>query len=353
MKKLSLVSKFFIGLAAASALSTSLLAAPSFINYQGKLTDVTGNPVSNQTPIPVTFRFYLDLSGEKPIWFNDQTITPTNGVFSTKIPVPNDLFKNHDTVYLAVVLGSSELSPRQQLVAAPYALAVNAENIIPGNLPSSVIVSALTAGAVDTAQIKDGAVKSAKIESLDASKLTGVLPAALDASKLTGVTASVVAADAVDTAQIKDGAVKSAKIESLDASKLTGALPATLDASNLTGVTASVVAAGAVDTAQIKDGAVTSQKLADGTIAYNKLNLSHQIQNTDMNTSSLSNVYETNDGRLILGKDYKSSMCGVSDAAALFYNCDYGPTRSCDQTSPGDCSASQIAGHLISASGGK
>lgn len=125
MKKLSLTVKSIYGFGLIAVLSFPLMAAaPALINYQGKLTNASGVPISGE--INVTFRFYSAASGGAQIG-TDQVVTvnATNGVFSTTISVPAGLFLNNPTVFLGIqVDGSSEFTERQQLVSAPYALAI-------------------------------------------------------------------------------------------------------------------------------------------------------------------------------------------------------------------------------------
>jgi hypothetical protein len=105
-------------------LSFSAFAVPQLINYQGELSDSSGNPVSGD--VSVTFTIYNAASAGDVLWNETQTVTVINGVFNvllgSQTPFPTDLFSLDDT-YLGVKVGAdAEMTPRQQLASVPYAL---------------------------------------------------------------------------------------------------------------------------------------------------------------------------------------------------------------------------------------
>jgi hypothetical protein len=271
MKKSSFLSNAIQGFWLMSVLSLSLMAAaPTYINYQGKLTDIGGVPVNTFTP--VVFNFYDDETGGILKHSSSMNISPSNGLFSVLIPVPADLFIVNPELYLAIDVNSSgEFSARQRLAAAPYALAVAAGSVGPNELaqemvlPNTIVVSSITADVmINAGQLRTG----------------GTLPV-LDGSNLTGLQATSIAPGAVGTNEISDGAVTNEKISGMSVGKLVGDFP------------------------------------------Y---------------------IYETNDGRLILGNEYRTAMCGISPPSTpLFYNC----AGACEEESPALCQASALKGKLI------
>lgn len=386
MKKISHVTKSILGLAIGAIITAPLFAAaPNFINYQGKLTDDSGVPIS--VPVNVTFKFYDAPSGGNQIGIDQPiNVSPINGVFSTPISIPPNLFRDYPSVYLGVKVGNSnEFAQRQQLVAAPYALSVAAGTIGVSEIKSTsinvagglLVLDGL--GKVQDTQLNDTVTKLGNVVN-QPNKLVTV-----DANmKLpSNVIASSVAVNAVKTAQIEDLAVTNEKVAAgLDAGKITsgtlgddrlsgtvtklgnavnvgdgllkletdGKIPA-LDGSLITKVQATGIGVGAVGTQQIADGAVTAEKLSNMSIPYAKLNLGGAIQSSDL--SSPVYVYETNDGRLIIGNSYMSSLCLLSNGVATYYDCIYddkGTTddeRVCDQSLPKACTAPAIVGHLV------
>jgi hypothetical protein len=99
------------------------LAVPQLINYQGKLTDSSGNPINDN--VSITFTIYNDATGGFSIWYDTQTVAVTNGVFSVLLGfsngIANDIFHGEDK-YLGVRVGSDpEMVPRQRITSIAYA----------------------------------------------------------------------------------------------------------------------------------------------------------------------------------------------------------------------------------------
>ena len=118
-------------------------AAPAEINYQGKLADSSGNPLTNN--FSIRFRVCGSPDGADCGYY-DRTfpaVPVTNGVFNVVITPPASAFQGGTERYLMVSVNGTDLSPRQKLVASPYALAV-------------------AEGSVGTNELADDAVTSAK-----------------------------------------------------------------------------------------------------------------------------------------------------------------------------------------------
>ena len=108
-------------------------SVPGVINYQGRLTDGNGNPLTGTYSF--TFNIYEELSGVSgspligPISIPNLVVS--NGVFSAQIPISVTDLAAHPDTFLEITVddgtGSPEtLTPRQQLLSAPYA--INAAN---------------------------------------------------------------------------------------------------------------------------------------------------------------------------------------------------------------------------------
>ncbi|MBI4396945.1 MAG: hypothetical protein HY548_07620, partial [Elusimicrobia bacterium] len=108
-------------------------AAPGEINYQGKLADSDGNPVTGN--VPMVFEIYEDAAGGSPIYTETRPgVSVSNGVFSVVIgevtPISASKFQGADTgKWLQVTVNGTQLLPRQKLVASPYALALAADGV--------------------------------------------------------------------------------------------------------------------------------------------------------------------------------------------------------------------------------
>ncbi|MDO8805939.1 MAG: hypothetical protein Q7R35_16095, partial [Elusimicrobiota bacterium] len=246
-------------------------AAPALLNYQGRLVDATGNPLSGTYSL--TFRIYdaAPAGTGTLIWNETQSLDLDNGIFNASLgastPLAPSVFSS-DTRYLEVQVGAdSPMIPRTRLLSVPYA-----------------IYAASAAYAVGS-DIADGQVTDTKIVTMAASKLTGALPA-ISGTSLTALTAANISAGSLGTGVIASsvavGSIYDGAIVGMSSSKLTGALPGIsgaaltgVAASNVLasgvqagslggGVIASSVAVSSIYTNSIQDANVTSAKLASG-----------------------------------------------------------------------------------------
>ena len=138
---------------------------PSLINYQGKLTDASAAPLASGT-YGIRVQIWSTASGGRLIWGQEySSVAVVNGVFNIILgaggtPVlgaaANDLslaFTESDRfIGLTVTRGSNaalisnatEITPRQQILSAPYALrasfADTAQNVITASIPKGVVV---------------------------------------------------------------------------------------------------------------------------------------------------------------------------------------------------------------------
>jgi hypothetical protein len=109
------------GLEAASAVTSS-------INYQGRLTDSGGNPLSGT--YTVTFSLYETATGGTALRTDTQSVTVTDGLFSTTISLGYYLFDGR-ALWLGIKVGSDpEMTPRQELRPVPYALSLRPGAVI-------------------------------------------------------------------------------------------------------------------------------------------------------------------------------------------------------------------------------
>lgn len=292
-KTTSFFTKSTLSLGIVAVLSAfSLAEAPLSINYQGKLTNSSGEPTNVE--VTVKFKFYNDptLSGADHLLWSPAPIkvTPVNGVFSVPIPVNATLFSGTE-VYLGVSVNEgAEMSPRQQLWAVPYALAVGK-------------------GSVGTSELANSSVTTDKLSDLlkiDADQIN-------DGNLSMYVIASSVAVSAVDTAQIKNNAVTGAKIAD-----------GTINTADVGSISKSKISDLDLGTLASKD-TVGSDDLANGAVTKDKLYGSDFID-----------VYMTQgDNRLVVFGSYKTGACKGAGASDDFYDCD----GNCSRSSPDSCSA--------------
>ncbi|HEX2896773.1 MAG TPA: hypothetical protein VHP63_01820, partial [candidate division Zixibacteria bacterium] len=115
---LTAVFLFFFGL-------TTHAIGPTLINYQGLLTDGSGNALD--TTANVTFRIFDVSSGGAAVWTETQSVTSVDGLFSvllgTITPI-SEVIIDGPNKFLETQLGAGPFSPRTQLVSMPYSIRV-------------------------------------------------------------------------------------------------------------------------------------------------------------------------------------------------------------------------------------
>jgi hypothetical protein len=100
-------------------------SVPTFINYQGFLTDTDGAALD--TTANVTFRIFDTDVGGTPLWSESHMVTSVNGLFSVFLgalaPIDETIIDG-DIRFLEVQLGAVPFSPRTPLAASPYAIRI-------------------------------------------------------------------------------------------------------------------------------------------------------------------------------------------------------------------------------------
>ncbi len=116
---LSVLAIFLVG-----TIWTSSIQASVEINYQGRLTDETGQPVPPEF-YQLTFTIY-DATG-LPLWTSgSQTVEVKDGLFNFVLgsgtdQIPDSVFEEAE-LYLGIKVGEDpEITPRTKLTSAPYA----------------------------------------------------------------------------------------------------------------------------------------------------------------------------------------------------------------------------------------
>jgi len=130
--------------------------SPTTISYQGTLFNSAGTPVTGN--IGMTFRFYDAQSGGTKVWEETRTgnnaVPVNNGLFHILLggltPIPTSIWNNAN-IYLAIQIegDTTELSPREQVGAVPYAM--QATNVI------------IADGSITTTKIADEAITPKKL----------------------------------------------------------------------------------------------------------------------------------------------------------------------------------------------
>ncbi|MBL0057561.1 MAG: hypothetical protein IPP35_00150 [Elusimicrobia bacterium] len=181
MKKMSLAIKTILGLGFAVCFPiVGETAAPSKINYQGKLTDNAGNPFNGNRNIS----FSICSAPTRGCSYSDgsRVVPVTNGVFNAMIgeitAIPSNLFDGSEK-FVEITVNGAVFSPRQKLVSAPYALAVaagavglteinrtdldsrylDASNLLSGTVPNALLDSSSVTLKGNTVNVANGLVQ--------------------------------------------------------------------------------------------------------------------------------------------------------------------------------------------------
>jgi hypothetical protein len=146
--------KFFLSLLLILLFSTYSLAMPRMINFQGRILQPNGDPVT--TGADVHFYLYPDpVSESTTLWDETQTsVSPdAQGVFSVVLGknTPINIDASQDNLWLKIVWGGMVFTPKQRLVAVPYAFyAISAETTI--NVKGGILTTKSNAVGIGTTE---------------------------------------------------------------------------------------------------------------------------------------------------------------------------------------------------------
>jgi len=118
-----------VGITCVSILATAVLVAgPRLVNYQGRLTNSGGEPISGS--VALKFTIYDASAAGNQKWTETQgTVTVSNGLFNVLLgsvnAIHDSVFNNQDR-YLGIQVGADpEISPRTRLVTVPWSYRVH------------------------------------------------------------------------------------------------------------------------------------------------------------------------------------------------------------------------------------
>ena len=99
------------------------VSIPQMLNYQGKLTNIAGNPVRDST-YSVTFRLYNSATATLPYWSETQSVTIQQGLFNVVLGSTTAISSIPSTgeCYLEMQVNpNSPMTPKIRLVSSAYA----------------------------------------------------------------------------------------------------------------------------------------------------------------------------------------------------------------------------------------
>ncbi|MEI7529901.1 MAG: hypothetical protein WCK76_13280 [Elusimicrobiota bacterium] len=180
----------------------ALAGVPEIINFQGKLTDPAGKPVTG--PLPIVFKLYTTATGGSAVWTETQVVTlDAFGVYSVLLGEVTPLNIPFSTTYWLgmAVAGDAEMEPRYRIVSSAYSLyavtsgtaawAAGADWAGIANKPAVTAQGNAFNGPGQLVQVgSDGklpALDGSSLTGLQGGSLAGYLKADGDGSRLTGV----------------------------------------------------------------------------------------------------------------------------------------------------------------------
>jgi len=283
---------------------------PQLINYQGYLTDDTGEPVDDA--ILINFKLYGSMTGDDSLWWSGyQTVLVDNGSFNYQLgsnnPIPADFFGPGSTPFLGIKISTDpEITPRTPITSSAFswhsntsdtadvaAIAIIAQDIACYHCITSIAIgpNAITSDKIQNGTINfddigsNGAIDGEIMKmvggvwtaSTDETGAGGDITAVNPGSGLTGggisgdvtlsvgtgaITSTHLATNSVYSGEIATGAVGTSEIAD-------NSITAADIASNAVG--ASEIAVGAVGSAEIADNTITTADIATGGVGSDEI----------------------------------------------------------------------------------
>ncbi len=166
-------------------LVVSLYAAiPQRINYQGKLLDGSGEPVSDGNR-NITFRIFNVSGGGGALWSETQSVNTQDGLFNVILGsvTPISLISFDQDYWLEVqVSGDGVMVPRHRLVSVPYSFRAedsnNSEQLNSQSAGYYLNASNINAGTLNDARLSANVTRLGS--NIDASEITTNIVSSVD-----------------------------------------------------------------------------------------------------------------------------------------------------------------------------
>ncbi len=126
-------------------LSASLVlgqvSVPNLINFQGRLTDASNNPVADGSHT-VNFTIWTLPSGGSNVWTENTSQSTSGGLFTHNLgsvtALPQTLFQDYDSLFLQIQADGQIITPRIKLTSTPYTRLANNLEVGSTNTPGIV-----------------------------------------------------------------------------------------------------------------------------------------------------------------------------------------------------------------------
>ncbi|MEO0075720.1 MAG: hypothetical protein ABIK31_06405, partial [candidate division WOR-3 bacterium] len=224
--------------------SSEAISIPKIINYQGKLTNLTGSAVNDST-YSITFRLYTSSSGGSSFWSETQNVQTNAGIFNVLLglSIPIESIPQSGNCYLEMQVNPHPaMTPRIRLVSSAYAYLSKKSDTANYALSANV-------NYVDSARISTNAHK---LQGKDTVALSNKF---VDEGQTNAITNIMIVDNAITSSKIQDGTIQLVDLAFTPATR-----PLTPPVSN------TEIQDNAITSSKIQDNAVISSKIQDGTI---------------------------------------------------------------------------------------
>lgn len=145
----------------------TLAQIPQTMNYQGRLEDNSGNPVSDGN-YTIVFTIYDAATNGNSLWTETRTVTTEDGFFNLTLGENTAInISTEQQVWLNISIGGNNLTPRTKLSGSLSSLSTKSiENTATAG--NSVVTSINSStGGIDAVKIADGTVSDSEFQMLD------------------------------------------------------------------------------------------------------------------------------------------------------------------------------------------
>jgi len=136
-------------------ITTSLLAVPSKMFFQGKFTDDMGNPIDGVETVITSIWDSGPAGSGGLLWCDTNVVVFNTGLFVELLgddkPIPDSCFQDGFVKFLEIQVGDALLEPRKPLVTVPYAFhAALADSVVGGSVNYDSIIAYIDTFINDT-----------------------------------------------------------------------------------------------------------------------------------------------------------------------------------------------------------
>lgn len=164
----------------------TLAQIPQTMNYQGRLEDNSGNPVSDGN-YTIVFTIYDAATNGNSLWTETRTVTTEDGFFNLTLGENTAInINSNQQIWLNISIGGNDLTPRTKLSGSLSSL--SSKSIENTTTAGNSVVSSINSstGGIDAVKIANGTVSDSEFQMLDG--VGSALVGASDTQTLTNKT---------------------------------------------------------------------------------------------------------------------------------------------------------------------